>query len=178
MAARRPAWTRQAGRCGAEPKPCTPMPDTATEAVPARSHDAWAAQLEQLRVSYKHVRPPILAALNILIHDENASVDDAKARAAAHGVRITAASVGAARTLLSRMDDKPAATAMPTPNGAVATPSQPRPARRARPGDGEVDADALIRQVVAKLQNQSTAEAERVRDAVRKAMAILQTVVG
>ena len=76
-----------------------------TTTTPASSSaDIWTAQPEQLRTRYKHVRPPILAALNVLLHDQRASVDDAKARAAVHGVRITAASVNAARTLLSRMD--------------------------------------------------------------------------
>ena len=66
---------------------------TATE--PASTTDAWTRQLEQLQACYKHVRPPVLAALNILVHDQNITIDDAKAQAALHGVRITAASVGA-----------------------------------------------------------------------------------
>jgi hypothetical protein len=37
---------------------------------------------------------------------------------------------------------------------------------------------ALIRQVVGKLQSQGNAEAERLREAVRKAMAVLQAAVG
>jgi hypothetical protein len=40
--------------------------------------------------------------LNVVVLDPDVSVDDAKARAAPHGVRVTAAS--AARTLFSRMD--------------------------------------------------------------------------
>jgi hypothetical protein len=66
---------------------------TATDAAPTRT-DPWAAQLEQLRFRYKHVHPPILAALSVLFNDRNIAVDDAKAQAALHGVRITAASVG------------------------------------------------------------------------------------
>src|SRR5262245_43401006 len=85
---------------------------TATESAPAA--DSWTAQLEQMRARYKHVRPPILAALNILLHDQNISLDDAKAQADLHGVRITAASVAAARTLLSRMDGSPTAPAKPS----------------------------------------------------------------
>jgi hypothetical protein len=52
---------------------------TATATLPAS--DPWTTQLEQLRARYKHVRPPVLAALNILINDQNISVDDAKAQA-------------------------------------------------------------------------------------------------
>src|SRR5262245_23803814 len=117
-----------------EPMPTTPTTDT------------WSQQLAQLKARYKHVREPILVALNILLQDQNITVDDAKARAAQHGVRITAASVSPARTLLSRMDDKPAATRAAT-NGAATQPTRPRPAHRVRPADGAVDADALIRKV-------------------------------
>jgi hypothetical protein len=147
---------------------------TATDSAPTT--DSWAAQLEQLRARYKHVRPPVLAALNILVHDQNISIDDAKKRAAQHGARITAASVSAARTLLSRMDDKPAATTAAT-SGAATQPTRPRPARRVRPADGAVDADALIKQVVAKLQSKSDGKAERVRDGIRRAITILQGLI-
>jgi len=87
---------------------------TATDAAPTT--DPWTAQLEQLRARYKHVRPPILAALSLLLNDETISVDDAKAQAALHGVRITAASVSAARRLLGRMD-APAPSAASKPSG-------------------------------------------------------------
>jgi hypothetical protein len=138
---------------------------TATDSVPAT--DSWAAQLEQLRARYKHVRPPVLAALNILIHDQNIAIDDAKAQAALHGIRITAASVGAARTLLSRMDS-------PSPAAPSGTPAPTRQPRRTRMPERSVDAEALVRGFVAKLQGQGNAEADRLRDAIRKAIAVLQ----
>jgi hypothetical protein len=149
---------------------------TATASEPTTT-DTWNQQLAQLRARYKYVREPILVALNILLHDQDISVDDSKARAAQHGARITAASVSAARTLLSRMDnDKPAGTTATT-NSAATQPTRPRPARRVRPADGHVDADALIRQVVAKLQSKSDSEAERVRDGIRRAITILQGLI-
>ena len=33
---------------------------TSTETTPSK--DTWAAQLEQLRARYRHIRPPVLAA--------------------------------------------------------------------------------------------------------------------
>jgi len=143
---------------------------TATDSAPAT--DSWAAQLEQLRARYKHVRPPVLAALNILIHDQNISIDDAKAQAALHDVRITAASINAARTLLSRMD-APAAT--PTAKPEPAAPV--RSARRVRAAD-PVDAEVIIRGFVAKLRGQGNAEAERLREGIRRAIAVLQATLG
>jgi hypothetical protein len=147
-------------------------------ALPA-STDAWTAQLEQLRARYRHVRPPILAALNILILDPNISVDDAKARAALHGVRITAASMASAKILLSRMDapTTPAAgtNSAPAPNATTSTKREPR---RARQADAGIDAESLVRGFVAKLQTQGNAETERLRDAMRKAVAVLQAAIG
>ncbi|MEO6593916.1 MAG: hypothetical protein ABIP94_04100 [Planctomycetota bacterium] len=71
------------------------MTDTIPETTP--TNDTWAAEIEQLRARYKHVREPILVARNILVHDQNIALDDAKAQAALHGVKITAASVSAAQ---------------------------------------------------------------------------------
>jgi hypothetical protein len=145
------------------------MTAAATEPIPS---DSWAKQLEQLKTLYKHVRPPILVALNILLHDANVSVDDAKARAAARGVRITAASLNAAKTLLSRMDTAPA-----TKPAAAPTTTPTRAPRRTRSGEIPFDTEALVRGVVAKLQTQGNAEAERLRDGIRRALAALQATL-
>lgn len=145
---------------------------TIAATAPANATDTWAAQLEQLRSRYKHVPPPVLAALNILIHDQNISIDDAKAQASLHGVRITAASVTAARTLWSRMG----APTTPAATKPVAAPA--RQPRRQRATQAPVDAEALVRGFVAKLQNEGNAETERMREALRKAIAVLQVAVG
>ena len=144
--------------------------------------DTWTKQLEQLKGRYKHVRPPILAALNILLHNANISLDDAKAQAQVHGVRITAASMNAAKTLLSRMDSAPAAKSPAGANTAAAQTSPTTAAqarvRRPRAAQPALDAETLIRGVVAKLQGQGNAEAERLRDGIRKAIGVLQSLVG
>lgn len=80
------------------------MTEIVSEPLPAATVDAWAQQLAQLRSRHRHLREPVLVALNILLHDPEVAVDDAKARAAMRGVRITAASVNAARTVLAKMD--------------------------------------------------------------------------
>lgn len=146
---------------------------TATDTVPVS--DSWTRQLDQLKSRYKHVRPPILVALNILLHNADISVDDAKAQAALHGTRITAASLNAAKTLLAKMDAQDIATEAPRPPAATAPT---RPARRPRAADAPVDAEALIRGVVSKLQTQGNVEAERLRDGIRKAISALQGVLG
>jgi len=162
-------WQHQRGLRRANDEPKTNM--TTTDSAPAS--DTWATQLEQLRARYRHVRPPILAALNVLMHNENISNDEAKAQAALHGVKITAASISAAQRLLSRQDGVPA-TPAPTP----AAPAPRRPARRAQPTGIPFDAEALIRATVAKLNAQGDAAAQRVRDGIRKAIAVLESIAG
>jgi len=150
---------------------------TATESnVPSGLDRTWTPQLEQLRTRYKHVREPILVALQILIANPEIALDDAKAKAAAHGVRITAASVSAAQRLFSRMDVAPVADEDALPKPTV--PAKPKRERGPRANDGGVDAESLIRQVVGKLQNQGSVEADRLRTAMRKAVALLQTALG
>jgi len=134
--------------------------------------DTWTDEIAALKTRYPHVRDPILAALNLLLTDPNITDDDAKARAAMRGVRITAASINGARNLLAKRE-----TAVPdaAPAPAVERPARPRRERAPEPA---VDAEALIKQVVGKLQAQGNAEAERLRNAMRKAMALLAGAIG
>ena len=137
--------------------------------------DTWAAQLARLHALYKHVRPPILAALNVLLHDERVSNEDAKARAALHGVRITAASIAAARTLLSRMDSPtlPSPAQVAPPPAAAVSERRPR-----RAPEKAMDAEAMVRGFVDKLNQERDVAAERLKDAMREAIAVLQAAVG
>ena len=153
---------------------------TATETVTSpTTNDTWTAEMAQLRSRYKAVREPILAALNILNQDPNITDDDAKARAAMRGVRITAASLNGARTLLAKAGSAPEAATPATEPAAASTPTQApqRPARRVRAAEADLDAEALIRQVVGKIQGQGNAEADRLREGIRKALAALQALV-
>jgi hypothetical protein len=155
----------------AEPEPAkTNM--TATTSSPT---DAWTQQLDQLRARYKHLRPAVLAALNILIDDENVSIDDAKARADLHGVRITAASLNAARTVLAKMTSPREAPASKEAPPRVAEAR--RAPRRQHSTEIPFDAEALVRGVVAKIQGQGNAEVERLRDAMRKAVDLLSAAI-
>ena len=149
---------------------------TEIASAPSLSSDTWNQQLDQLRVRYPHARPTILVALNILLHDKDIAADDAKARASMHGARITAASLSAARTLLSRMD-APTVAAEPAA-AAEKVPTPARAVRRPRAADQQLDAASMIQQVVSRLQEQGNADADRLRDSIRKAIAILQAAVG
>jgi hypothetical protein len=73
-------------------------------------------------------------------------------------------------TRLGAVVHRPRATRLPAPLAP--------PARRPRAPARELDAEALIRNVVGKLQADGNAEAERLRAAIRKAVAMLNAVVG
>ena len=135
--------------------------------------DTWTDEIAALKARHPHVRDPILAALNLLLTDPSITDDDAKARAAMRGVRITAASINGARNLVAKRETE-------VPIEPTAAPAAERPARprRERAPEPAVDAEALIKQVVGKLQAQGNAVAERLSDAMRKAMAMLAGAVG
>ena len=79
---------------------------------PASSTD-WNTAFQTLRARYPKVREAIVVALHILMQNPDISLDDAKAPASLHGVRITAASVPAAQRLLSRRSSPRRARAGP-----------------------------------------------------------------
>ena len=148
---------------------------TATETMtnPNTKTDAF----EALKARYPKVREPIVMALHILTQAPNISLDDAKAQAAARGIRITAASVSAAQRLLSRQDAGDAPKAAPRPQ-AKAVPTAPTAARTRRPRAAkEIDAQALIKQVVDRIQDAGSAETQRLRDGIQKAIGALQAVL-
>ena len=152
-----------------------PMTATETMPFPSATGDNWNAQLAELKARHPSVRDPILAAMNIMAMDPNITIDDAKARAALHGVRITAASVNAAVKMLATSQPSAAPTVPAT--AANAEPAPQRQARRVPQAVGNLDAEALIRQVVGKIQGQGNAEAERLREAIRRAVAVLQAAI-
>jgi len=151
--------------------------ETKTESTAATSPaDAtWNEEFEKLKARYPKVRTPIVMALHILMHDPKIASDDAKAQAKLHGVRITAASLSAAQRLLSRQDDGDGAEA-PKARKAPAAAKTGR-VRRPRAAGKDMDAEALIKQVVVKIQHAGNAEADRLREAMRKAIATLELAI-
>jgi hypothetical protein len=150
------------------------MTESATTLTP-HHNPAWDEQFAALKARHPNVRDAILVALHIVSQNPEIELADAKAQAALHGVRITAASVNAAHRLLGRDEAPEAAT-----NPAAATPAKAPAPRRPRPvaAPQAVDAEALIRQVADKIQAAGSLEAERLRGSIRKAIELLQAAVG
>ena len=88
---------------------------------------------------------------------------------------MTAASVNAARHLVDRNATTSGATPALAPTTAAA---ESRRTRRTRAAQAPLDVDALIRTTVGKIQDQGAAEAERLRQAIRKVITLLEAAVG
>ena len=149
-----------------------------TATVTMSDPDTMTDAFEALQARYPKVRKPIVMALHILTQNPSISLDDAKARAEMSGIRITAASVTAAQRLLSRQD-VPTSASSDTKAEVPARKDGPAPRRTRGPRTAEapLDVEDLIRGTVAKLQAKGNAEAERLREAIRRAVAVLQAAI-
>jgi hypothetical protein len=147
---------------------------TVTDRPPASTTTKPNLSIDELKARFSNVREPIVVALHILLQEADITIENAKEAAKAYGVRITRASVAAAQRLKERMDTAPAMPAAPT-DAAPATPT--RPARRPRAAEPNQDAEGLVRGLVAKLQAQGNADAERLRNAIRRAVDLLNAAL-
>ncbi|MGE3173048.1 MAG: hypothetical protein AB7O97_10525 [Planctomycetota bacterium] len=135
----------------------------------------WAQKFAELRQRYPRVRPAILTALHILSQNPDIGLDDAKAQAAMHGVRITAASMNAARKLLH-----PGSADAPGAGSRARGPRMGRPAAAdaARaPQRGGIDAEQAIRDLLAQLRQQDQAEIRRLRAAIEAALDVMRAAL-
>ena len=137
--------------------------------------DDWNAQFETLKTRFPKVKPTILFAFSVLESEPDTSIDVLKVMAKAHDIRVTAATVSAARRLLSRNPATDGDATSPAPKAAAA---KPRRTRQRRGVQAPLDVEEIIRNAVTKVQSQGDAEAERLRDAMRKVVAVLQEAVG
>lgn len=151
------------------------MTETELQPAPPSSTASWDTAFAALKARYPKVKDSIVFCIHALQANPDIALDDLKAQALMHGIRITGASVTAAQKAMVGTSAAKAAT-MP-----AAAPTQaeapPRRVRRIRAPEANVDPAAMIHQVVAQLQQQSGAEAERLREAIRKAIAVLQAAV-
>src|SRR5690606_34369767 len=138
----------------------------------ATTTQPWSNLFDELKTRYPKVREPIVAALATLMQDPDIDAEHAKAVAAANGIRITAASIAAAQRLLSRQDPTTEiATPKDKPAKAVA---KARPGRPARRPEANLDVEALIRATAERIQTQGNVVADRLRDAMQEAIAVLE----
>jgi hypothetical protein len=138
-------------------------------------NNPWAENLAAQKTRFPNAKDSILFAIAALQDNPDIAIDDLKTLASQRGVRVTAASVNAAKRLL---DPENATAPVAAPAGLNPAPARERCARRVRAAEAPLDANALIQDVVAKIQAQGNAEVERMREAVRKAITALEAAVG
>ena len=138
----------------------------------------WDAAFAALKARFPKAKDSIVFCIHASQANPAIALDDLKAQAAMHGIRVTAASVTAAQRLLSPEPARPPRTARVEMSEPTPAASSARPQRRTRTPSGELDAEAMIRGVVGQIQAESNAELESLRAAVRKAIAVLQAAVG
>lgn len=145
-----------------------PLPTTTPS--PKANTGTWDAAFTALKARHPKAKDSIVFCIHALRANPEIGLDDLKAQAAMHGIRVTGASVTAAKRLMVPTPAKGAQDAVD-----AETPAKPkvRRGRPARAGAGDLDAEAMLRQVVAKMQAQGGKDAERLRAAIRKAVHLL-----
>jgi hypothetical protein len=136
--------------------------------ITTTENNPWAENLAAQKTRFPNAKDSILFAIAALQDNPDIAIDDLKALASQQGIRVTAASVNAAKRLI---DPEHATSPVGAPVGLNPVHARERVARRVRAAETPLDANALIQDVVAKIQAQGNAEAERMREAVRKATA-------
>lgn len=168
------------------------MTDLDTHPVLSVSADPWEADLARLRARFPKANASVLICSHELQQDEHVSLDDLKARAAMHGIRVTAASLMAGRRALGLSPPRPARVreveVVDEPAGmgveeagedlpAAGVAEERSPARRRRAAEGRSRADdveRLLREFVATADE----ERQRLREAVRRVIEVVDEVLG
>jgi hypothetical protein len=133
----------------------------------------WEVQVKELKACFPPSATTILFCFQALAQDPEADFETVKEQASHHGLRITNASMNGAKRLLANAEGSPAKAPKADRGDEPAAPTQ---ARRPRPTQGAVD-EALIRGLAGKLQAHAAAEADSLRDAMRRAIHILTDAV-
>src|SRR5262245_35057653 len=135
--------------------------------------NAWDQQFDRLRSRFPGVKDTILFCVHALQHGSDVDLESLKAQAAMYGLRITGASLNAARrpldpnaaprprrraervaALTADPAPPPVAASLPAPVPPPVPPPVPASRGRGRPAPPEPAAavEAMIRGVVAKMQ--------------------------
>ena len=126
----------------------------------------WDAAFAHLKARFPRIRDTILFCLHAIQQNPDIYLDDLKSLAEMHRLRITGASLAAARRLLAAESRPPA---MPV----VELPRVPR----ARMELDDTDPVTMIQAFVSQMQEQGDDRSQKLRAAVREAIAVLQAAI-
>lgn len=151
--------------------PDPPMPET----PPRSSADSWEGMLDALRKRYPGQKDSVLFCVHKLQQNPDLSLRDFREEAVLHGIPTAGRALHSAKVLLGLAQPKAREEARET----LPPPSAPGRVKRRRRADADDGGTIETRVLDAVRQIQSAAgeEAERLRAAVREAIAILQAAL-
>ncbi|HEX6810991.1 MAG TPA: hypothetical protein VF384_05140 [Planctomycetota bacterium] len=144
---------------------------TEPELVPPTT-DTWEGILEALSRRYPGQKNSVLFCIYKLQQNPDVTLRDFRAEAELHGIPVGGRTLHVAKGLLG-LQKPPAAAATPAEAGTAPAASR----RRQRASEGGSAGDSIESKVLAavrQIQSNAGAEAEQLRDAIRRAIAILQ----
>ena len=158
---------------------------TDIDTLPAPSSaapDPWEADLARLRARFPKANASVLICIHALQQEVDVSLEDMRARAALHGIRITAASLLAARRALGLSPPlgprrRKAAVDEGTAEGQEVEADEERaPVRRRSAGveSGAGGVEQMLRAFVAGAEEERT----RLREAVRRVIEVVDGALG
>lgn len=156
---------------------------TDTDTPPSAPTDSWDALLDVLRRRYPGQRDSVLFCIHKLQQNPDLTLRDFRDEARLYGIPVAGRSLHSARVLLGlQKPTPPAAAAEEGDDGGADAERAPVPApRRRRTRDDDDGASSSIeQQVVAamrRMQSAAEADTERLRDAIRQAIALLQRAI-
>lgn len=163
------------------------MTETQLEPVSASaSNSSWDQAFAALKARFPKAQDSVVFAIYTFQNSPDIALDDLKARAQMHGLRVTGQTINAARSLMMGRTPtpKPQPRIAPLPVETtpaptrIQLPEEPRRApRKTRERKPHVDVADLVLQAVTKLQQDSGSEAARLKEAIRQAVAVLQAAV-
>ena len=142
---------------------------TDPEAAPPTT-DTWEGILEALSRRYPGQKHSVLFCIYKLQQNPDVTLRDFRAEAELHGIPVGGRTLHAAKELLGL--NKPQAAASPAAETTPATPARRRQ-RTGEPGAGD-SIESKVLAAVRQIQSNAGAEADQLRDAIRRAIAILQ----
>ncbi len=166
------------------------MTDLDTQPLPApAAPDPWEADLARLRARFPKANASVLICIHALQQEVDVSLDDMRARAAMHGIRVTAASLMAGRRALG-LSPPPAVRvrevedadepleAVEQRDAANLAVAEDRPVARRRQAPASSsradEVERLLREFVAKADE----ERQRLRGAVRRVIEVVDEALG
>lgn len=158
-----------------DPDPDSPSPSPSVS--PAA--DSWDGMLATLRKRYPGQKDSVLFCVHKLQQNPDLSLRDFREEAALYGIPTAGRALHSAKVLLGLASNKPRAPREAEP-AKLPAPTAPGRVKRARRPERDDDGDSIETKVldaVRQIQSAAGEEADRLRAAVKQAIAILQAAL-